>query len=176
MPGVAYFDPETSPAQEREPSRSVSSHARRYPIASEGRGGPRDRERNSRGNLSDYRVPCLTRGELYNRRNTRRERWVAYCLRPGSPGFGFAAPIETGSCATATGRWARERAHRGFSRCPRLAAGPVWDEAATEAWGAKHGPFRRGCPLSERSKRQKPGQRGWASGNKNTPFRIRNPP
>ena len=28
----------------------------------------------------------------------------------------------------------------------RLASGPVWDAAAIEAWGAEHGPFRRGRP------------------------------
>ena len=27
-----------------------------------------------------------------------------------------------------------------------LASGPVWDAAAIEAWGAEHGPFRRGRP------------------------------
>jgi predicted DNA-binding transcriptional regulator AlpA len=28
----------------------------------------------------------------------------------------------------------------------RLASGPVWDATAIEAWGAEHGPFRRGRP------------------------------
>ena len=28
----------------------------------------------------------------------------------------------------------------------RLASGPVWDAVAIEAWGAEHGPFRRGRP------------------------------
>ena len=28
----------------------------------------------------------------------------------------------------------------------RLASGPVWDADAVEAWGAEHGPFRRGRP------------------------------
>ena len=28
----------------------------------------------------------------------------------------------------------------------RLSTGPVWDAAAVEAWGAEHGPFRRGRP------------------------------
>lgn len=28
----------------------------------------------------------------------------------------------------------------------RLASGPVWDAAEVEAWGAEHGPFRRGRP------------------------------
>jgi hypothetical protein len=28
----------------------------------------------------------------------------------------------------------------------RLLSGPIWDAAKVEAWGAKHGPFRRGRP------------------------------
>jgi predicted DNA-binding transcriptional regulator AlpA len=28
----------------------------------------------------------------------------------------------------------------------RLSTGPVWDAGAVEAWGAEHGPFRRGRP------------------------------
>ena len=28
----------------------------------------------------------------------------------------------------------------------RLASGPVWDASTVEAWGAEHGPFRRGRP------------------------------
>ena len=31
----------------------------------------------------------------------------------------------------------------------RLASGPVWDAAAVEEWGVKHGPFRRGRPAKQ---------------------------
>ena len=33
----------------------------------------------------------------------------------------------------------------------RLLAGPIWDSAEVEAWGAEHGPFRPGRPVKRPS-------------------------